>query len=83
MKKIILGLIGLLLYFAISAQEEPIYLKYRFVKRNGTSIIGQIVEKNLDGPYTIKLDNGTLINVKEQEILRFYPLKNQKKQSEL
>ncbi|MBK8779797.1 MAG: hypothetical protein IPO25_21230 [Saprospiraceae bacterium] len=78
MKKIILGLIGLLLYFAISAQEEPIYLKYRFVKRNGTSIIGQIVEKNLDGPYTIKLDNGTLINVKEQEILRFYPLKAKK-----
>ncbi len=60
-----------------AAQEvENTYVKYRFQKKNSSSIIGQIVEKTAEGPYKVLLDNGTTIEIKEQEIFRITPLKS-------
>jgi len=55
-------------------QDQAAYIKYRFVKKNGSSLVGQILEKKSEGPYVIQLDNGVIIEMKEYEILRFKPI---------
>lgn len=75
MKKNILIAFSIVLFnVALYSQQEDQYIKYKFLKKNGSVIIGEIVEK-LDGkPYKIKLDNGVVIEVREQEVYRMKPL---------
>lgn len=48
--------------------------RYRFVHKNGNTLIGQIIEKKADGPYVIRLDNGAVIEMSTREIYRIRPI---------
>lgn len=74
MKKLLLFVVVFGIHFMLSGQEE-MFTRYRFVKKNGSMVVGQIVEKKSDGPYRILLDNGVIFELREQDVLRFKPIK--------
>lgn len=75
MKRYLILILPVFLIFgSLYSQQSEQYTKYKFIKKNNSVIIGEIVEK-LDGkPYKILLDNGVIIEIREQEIYRMKPL---------
>lgn len=70
-----IGLLILICFVTMGyAQDSIQYLRYKVVKRNGSSLIGQIMEKKADGPYVVILDNGALVEIREKDVLRIKPL---------
>ncbi|MEP7323099.1 MAG: hypothetical protein ABI761_14335 [Saprospiraceae bacterium] len=75
MKSILKTLLFVLIPFLAFTQEQAgIQVKYKFLKRNGGFLIGEIVEKKADGPYHIKLDNGVIVEMSEYEFLKIRPV---------
>lgn len=75
MKKNIVFTMAILLFsITLQSQESEQYIKYKFLKKNGGVIIGQIVEKLEGKPYKILLDNGVTIELREQEVYRMKPM---------
>ncbi len=73
--KAIIFFIPLFLWSVMSRSQDTIqYARYKIVKKNHISFIGEIMGKTADGPYKIKLENGALVEVKEQDIYRMKPL---------
>lgn len=75
MKKLLLFILVFGVHLMLSAQDQENKTRYRFIKKNGSFLVGQILEKKSDGPYRLLLDNGAVFEIREQDILRFRPIK--------
>ncbi|HNR07015.1 MAG TPA: hypothetical protein PKM27_06855 [Saprospiraceae bacterium] len=70
-----IGLVLLIFIIASAqAQDSVKYIRYKVVQRNGSSLVGQIMEKKADGPYVVVLDNGALVEIREKDVLRLKPV---------
>jgi hypothetical protein len=68
-------LLVLIPFFAFTQEQQGMQIKYKFLKRNGGFLIGEIVEKKADGPYHIKLDNGVVVEMNEYDFINIRPLR--------
>jgi|GEM_PF-1730845 len=75
MKKLLLFILVFSVHAGVSAQDQENNTRYRFTKKNGSFLYGQILEKKSDGPYRLLLDNGAIFEIREQDIYRFKPIK--------
>ena len=60
---------------AFTQEQIGAYIKYKFLKRNGGFLVGEIIEKKVGGPYHIKLDNGTIVEIADYELLNLRPIR--------
>lgn len=74
MNKYIITSVLLWISIASFSQSNTTYTRYKFFKRNGIVLVGEILEKDLDKPYKIKLDNGVLTELREEELVKVVPL---------